>query len=67
MSKDYKRDLIWETLKRNYGPELDKIHYLQFKDQKLYGKVQPETDALLDALLDRVVEDNKKRRQEQGD
>lgn len=65
VAKDYKSELIWKTLQKNYGKEIQAIHELQYKDHQMYGSVQPATDRLLDELLDRVVSDNKKRREEE--
>lgn len=66
--KDYRADLIYKTLQRNYPEEIKKVQQMQYKDMSLYGKIQPATDAYMDQLMDRVVADNKKRReQEQGE
>lgn len=62
--KDYRAELIWKTLERNYPDEIRVIHQMQHKDMKLFGKIQPETDRKLDELMDRVVRDNKRRRGE---
>lgn len=66
--KDYRADLIYKTLQRNYPEEIKKVQQMQHKDMSLYGKIQPATDAYMNQLMDRVVADNKKRReQEQGE
>lgn len=62
--KDYKGDLIYQTLQRNYPEEIKRIHQMQHKDIQLFGAVQPETEKIMDELMDRVVSDNKKRREE---
>ena len=62
--KDYRADLIWQTLQRNYPKEIKRIHQMQHKDMQLFGEIQPNTERFLDELMDRVVEDNKRRRGE---
>lgn len=62
--RDWKAEAIYETLQRNYPMEIKQIHMLQAKDVRLFGKVQPDTDRIMNELMDRVVEDNKRRRGE---
>ena len=52
--------LIYETLLKHYGLEIKKIQMLQAQDVAKYGSISDKTNKMLDELLERVVEDNKR-------
>lgn len=55
------RKAVWAGLEKHYGAEISEIHTQQSRDLQVFGRIQPETEAKLDALMDRVVKDNKNR------
>jgi hypothetical protein len=65
MSKRYDTDsdeaqLIYETLIKHYPVEIKKIQMLQAQDMAQKGFISEKTDRLMNELMDRVVEDNKR-------
>jgi hypothetical protein len=53
-------ELIYETLQRHYPAEIKKIQMLAAQDMQQRGFVSKETDKLMNELMNRVVEDNKR-------
>lgn len=65
MSKRYdiaspEANLIYETLMKHYPAEIQKIQMQAANDMELNGFVSENTDKKMDALMERVVEDNKR-------
>jgi hypothetical protein len=54
------REAIWNGLQKHYADELKEIHAQQYRDVQAFGRVMPHTDAKLDALLEKIVQDNKR-------
>lgn len=53
-------DLIYETLIREYPAEIKKIQLMQANDMGLNGYISKETERQMNALMDRVVADNRR-------
>lgn len=58
--KRLNRDAVWAGLQKYYSAELETLHKLQHRDIQEFGRVMPGTEAKLDALLEKIVRDNKK-------
>lgn len=52
--------LIYDTLMRHYPAEIRRIQQKQANEMATMGYVSDSTEKELDALMDRVVEDNKR-------
>jgi hypothetical protein len=55
---------IFATLQSNYPDEIKQIHHMQATDMSIYGRLRPETEAFVERFMERVVNDNKRRRKE---
>ena len=67
MSKQYdtnseEADFIYKTLKRDYPLEIKRVQMLAAQDMKEHGRVTEKTDKIMNELMDRVVQDNKRLR-----
>ena len=65
MSKAYDTDsaeanLIYDTLMRHYPAEIKKIQMKQANEIATLGYISDSTEKELDALMNRVVEDNRR-------
>jgi len=52
--------LIYETLQREYPLEIKKIQMLAAQDMAMHGSVTKKTDDMMNELMAKVVEDNKR-------
>jgi hypothetical protein len=53
-------DLIYKTLQKHYPAEIKKIQMQAANDMAMNGYVSKETDDQMNALMERVVADNKR-------
>lgn len=53
-------NLIYDTMMKHYPAEIKKIQMLQAQDMAQKGFVSEKTDKLMNELLERVVQDNKR-------
>jgi hypothetical protein len=56
------QDAIFATLQQHYPTEIYEVQKQIARDMHVFNRVRPETEKKLDDLMDRVVEDNKRRR-----